>query len=456
MISLRIKWFASLVVCGLLWPCVGSALGPHELLILANGSQPDSIEVAKAYARLRSVPDSNIIVLRMSAWDPKKSVAISAAEFTRLIWTPAMHAAKARGIDDHILAWAYSTHFPIRIATQPPISLQGLTFVRNHMPTAKAIAEGTYASPLFAGPDGPKGNGYGPQTFDASKQLLREEMPLPSIALGYTGPRGNTKAEVLSCLRTGTFADATRPEGSVYFVTSENIRSRCRQWQFPSSASGLRKAGINAVVGTSFPEGKRDVIGIMMGEPTVKPETVGRFLPGCFAEHLTSTAAMFDLNAQTKLSRWIARGATASAGAVWEPMSIWAKFPNARIFNHYGAGCTLIESFYQSVRCPLQSMLVGEPLAAPWAPEASLSINGIKKGERVKTPCSIGRRLSTKPGVYFNRTIYLVDGLVVGDGSSFELDPARLDPGRHTLRVVAYRTGFVRSQIFEVMTFHTE
>ncbi|MBT3194620.1 MAG: TIGR03790 family protein, partial [Verrucomicrobia bacterium] len=402
-------------------PLGAVALGPHEILVLANGSQPDSIEVAKAYARMRQVPAENVVVLNMSAWDPLKSLAISPAEFTRLIWSQAVRTTVSRGVNDHILAWVYSTHFPIRISTQPPVSLQGLTFVRNQMPTSKEIAGGTYVSPLFAGPDGPKANGYGPQTLDTARRLLREEMPLPSITLGYTGPRGNTKAEVLKCLRTGVRSDASQPQGSVYFVTSEDIRSKCRQWQFPTAARGLKSAGVRAVVGDEvFPEDKSDVIGVMMGSASVDPSIVGRFLPGAFAEHLTSAAAAFDSKNQTKLSRWIAHGATASAGAVCEPFSIWAKFPNARIFNHYATGCTLIESFYQSVRCPLQVMFVGEPLAAPWAPSASVALDGIENGELIKEPRTIGRSIVAEPGVYFSRTLYLLDGRMAHEGRAFE------------------------------------
>jgi len=443
-------------VCGVFLSPVAMALGPHEVLVLANGGEVDSIEVAKTYARLRKIPDSNIVMLRLPNWKADLPPVMSPQDFTRLIWAPAVQAAKARGIHEHILAWVYSTHFPIRIDTQPPVSLQGLTFMRNHMPESKVIGDGSYVSPIFSGPDKPRGSTYGPQSFDSMRQLLREEMPLPCMALGYTGPRGNTKAEVISCLETGARSDATHPTGTVYFVTSEDVRSRCRQWQFPLAAVGLRHAGLGAVIGDAFPEGKRDVIGIMMGSRTVTPSSVGRFVPGSMAEHLTSLAACFDNGSQTKMSRWIAAGVTATAGTVWEPMSIWAKFPNARFFSHYASGCTMIESFYQSIRCPLQIMMIGDPLAAPWAPKATLRIEGIEDRELIDAPRSIDVRLGTVPGVSFRRIVYMVDGLVRGKGASFTLDPDGLASGTHELRVVAYRIGFVRSQVFDVKMFRIE
>jgi hypothetical protein len=56
----------------------------------------------------------------------------------------------------------------------------------------------------------------------------------------------------------------------------------------------------------------------------------------------------------------------------------------------------------------------------------------------------------------FSKFVYLVDGQVKGSGDNFILDPAGLSPGEHKLRVVAYRSGFVRSQIFDIKTFRTK
>ena len=46
-------------------------------------------------------------------------------------------------------------------------------------------------------------------------------MPLPSMALGYMGEKGNTQDEILSCLRRGVASDGTHPSGTVYFVAPD-------------------------------------------------------------------------------------------------------------------------------------------------------------------------------------------------------------------------------------------
>jgi len=40
-------------------------------------------------------------------------------------------AIRERGLSDHILAWAYSIDLPVRVRTDPLVSITGLTFVRN-------------------------------------------------------------------------------------------------------------------------------------------------------------------------------------------------------------------------------------------------------------------------------------------------------------------------------------
>jgi uncharacterized protein (TIGR03790 family) len=454
------KLLYSLILPVLLLQHANSALGlgPHEVLLLANSAAPESVEIAKTYTKLRGIPASNLLLLNLPEYKNGKNVAISLAGFTDKIWRPATKAMRARQIDDHILAWVYSTHFPTRTKNRPIISVQGLTFLRNHVPPPRDAGDALYVSPLFVGPAAPRANSYSPKSFDVAKQFLREEMPLPSMMLGYIGPRGNTKAEILNCLKTGLWSDGTQPKGTVYFVTSGDVRSRCRQWEFPATVAGLRNAKVKALISTKFPAGQRDIIGLMQGKANIDTSQIGHFLPGAMAEHLTSYGGAFDINMQTKISSWIKAGATASSGTVCEPMSNWRKFPHARFFNHYSHGATMIESFYLSIRCPLQLLIIGEPLAAPWAqkPFTKLDINGFTENELLTAPRKIDLRIMTEPGIIFNKFVYLVDGIKVGEGREFKLDPAGLAAGKHTLRAVAYRAGFVRSQVFGTKTFRIE
>ena len=90
-------------------------------------------------------------------------------------------------------------------------------------------------------------------------------------------------------------------------------------------------------------------------------------LPGAIAEHLTSFGAHFGTPGQTKLSEFLRYGAAGSSGTVMEPLALHQKFPNPMVHSFYAEGCSLAESYYQSVWGPYQLLVVGDGLAQPFA-----------------------------------------------------------------------------------------
>jgi len=430
-----------------------AAMGPHELLVLANENSEGSVTIARRYMEWRRIPPSNLVLLKLPAPYAEGQTGMGLDEFKRLILNPASKAVRQRGIDDHILAWVYSTGFPTRIDTPERISILGATFLRGEPPVAEAILKAQYASPLFAGPEWLRGTISAPQTFDQYAKWINRDMPLPSMMLGYTGERGNTGEEVASALWKGVQSDRTHPTGTVYFVTTGDKRSPCREWQYEGAKRELAQKGVAAVVTASFPEGKRDVLGLMTGTASVKPGRVKGYVPGSLAEHLTSFAGAFEQASQSKMSLWIRDGATLSAGTVTEPRAMYHKFPTARFYVYYAQGCTAIESFYQALRCPLQILLLGDPLASPWAVSDEVVLAELPVAP-VSVPFVVSALLKrSDPMRFYSRYLWLVDGRVVGEGKRLQIETAGLTPGAHQLRVVAYSTGLVRHQIFAVEEF---
>lgn len=429
------------------------ALGPHEVLVIANRHESESVQLAKAYVEMRSIPKVNLIKVDLGETVSGSAVSFSREVFTERIWEPVHEVMRERGLDSHILAWVYSTHIPFRVETEPFVSLQGITFVRNQLPPPQAITDGSYRSPIFRGPDRPGGNRFASSSFDMDRRALNEKIPIPSMSLGYIGPNGNTKEEILAMLNQGIKADGTHPTGTVYYVVSDDIRSSIREWQFKSAVEELQQRGVFAVITNAMPEKADSVLGIMSGRAVVDPERVGRIIPGAMAEHLTSFAGAFDKPTQTKLSRWIAAGATGSAGAVDEPMSVFTKFPNARFFKHYQTGCTMMESFYYSIQSPMQLIIVGDPLCTPWRPEASMHLQGLEQGHTLSKVTTITPLVETSSRIVFRDFHYFLNGRPVAKGAFYRLNPENLPQGTHTLRVVAYSTGLLRHQVFTTVSF---
>ena len=117
----------------------------------------------------------------------------------------------------------------------------------------------------------------------------------------------------------------------------------------------------------------------------------------------------------------------------------------------------MMESFFQSIRCPLQVLLIGDPLARPWAPtNETLRVQGLGPEKEGGVYREIGAngflkvRADAKSGFgcTYKKFLYLLDGKTVGRDQELYLDMSRISAGLHKLRVIAYSTGLIKNQIF--------
>jgi hypothetical protein len=92
------------------------------------------------------------------------------------------------------------------------------------------------------------------------------------------------------------------------------------------------------------------------------------FVPGAIADSMTSFGGIiFGANSQTNLLAFINAGAAGSYGTVVEPQDDTQKFPNPQDYFYQARGFSLAESYYQSINAPFLGLIVGEPLAQPFA-----------------------------------------------------------------------------------------
>ena len=110
------------------------ALAPHEVVVLINDVSPASVEVGELYVKLRGVPRQNVVHLDILPSDLAGGWSISPARFRKLIWRPVTKALARRKLNGHVLAWVYSVGFPTGVSTVPPVSIQGMTFLRGEEP----------------------------------------------------------------------------------------------------------------------------------------------------------------------------------------------------------------------------------------------------------------------------------------------------------------------------------
>ena len=415
------------------------AIGPHEIVLVVNDDSMDSILLGKVYKRLRSIPDSNVIRLSLpkTVYDGV-STDISPDDFTTYIWKPLTAKIKDAGIDLQVLACVYSCGFPTCVTSSPPLSITGLTFLRNKPVPPEQVKDGRYLSELFSGPSNASSPMSPSATLDYERNRLLEDMPFPAMMLGFTGKNGATLDELIASLERSAAADFTSPKGTFFFAVNDDVRSTCRRWEYELAAAAIRKFPDQVVtVSTNLPTASDfPLVGFMTGNRTVDTAAL-TFAPGAYADNLTSFGAAFFTPDHTKVTQWLKSGAAFSSGTVVEPYAIWTKFANACVFVHSLAGCSAIESIYQSVSSPLQLLPVGDPLSKPWAPrlEPVVTIPNGPLSAMVEMSASVK---DEDPGTFL-RFNWLVDGKIVGSGRTIVWNSRSVGNGVHAIRVVVRR-----------------
>ena len=461
--------------------------GPENLFLVVNASSPDSVAVANAYAALRGIPPINVLML---PWRESTESA-SIATFRSDLLDPVLQAIDGRRLAPQIDCVVYSSDFPWRIdfaeelpesfKTQqlhkyPSGSLTGMTMLYGAVRSGQGPVwldpqSNRYWRPLDAegvpkSTDGFRGwHRYGQQgevTEGTGNRYLL------SVMLGVTAGRGNSVAEIVRGLEASAAADGTRPPGTIYFVTNDDVRSKTRSPAFPPIVRALEALGVNAeIVSGVLPSAKRDVAGLMTGSPTFDWATSkSTIVPGAICENLTSLGAVFTETAgQTPLSVFIRAGAAGSSGTVIEPYALQEKFPHPSIHVHYARGATLAEAFYQSVQAPYQLLVVGDPLCRPWATIPQVQVVMAESGKGLVANDTLSGRIELVPqGTVARRTssgadsavtasidhfTLFVDGVQLArcrPGERLPLDTAQLADGYHELRVVAAESSSVQSQ----------
>ncbi len=279
-----------------------------------------------------------------------------------------------------------------------------------------------------------------------------------STMLAYTGTRGNSFSEIMSYLTAAASSDASQPDGTVYLLENSNVRSTTRQPLFPTTLIELARRERKGEVlykGSDkqngiLPLAKTDVIGAVVGYNSYEWEkTNSRLLPGAIAESLTSYGGHFNIAKQTKLTEFLRHGAAGSSGAVAEPFSFQEKFPVPMIHAWYADGCSLAESFYQSIKVPYQLIIVGDPLARPFAAFADIKLQSPQLMHAWAGVVTIEADIQPAPGKAVSKVEFWVDGQYQFDvpvNEAFSWDTRSVADGSHDIRLVAIEDSVIETR----------
>lgn len=216
---------------------------------------------------------------------------------------------------------------------------------------------------------------------------------LPSCMLAVTRGAGTSVDEAIEYLTIATKADNSFPEGTFYFTSTSDVRTKTRLAGAVEAVAYLHALGQQAdLVTTKLPEGKADVLGVTFGTAGYDwARTNSTLLPGAIGDNLTSTSGVMQGSSQTVLTELLKAGAAIASGTVTEPYALQFKFPLPLIHAFYAEGYSAIEAYYLSVASPYQLLIVGDPLCQPFAKQPAETI----RGQAIKIKGADGIALTT-------------------------------------------------------------
>jgi len=442
--------------------------GPENVFVVVNSASWASQAVANQFVQLRHIPPNNVFYID---WDGGFE-GIEVEAFRQKILAPVLTNIDLRKLGDQIDYIVYSSDFPYDVnlsgdlggqqtAPQltPNASISSATYMWQSLFTRNGALIGVRTNAYMRAAEGRKVDspshgfrswyGWGPkgELLEAGGQRY-----MLSTMLGMTSGRGNSVGEVIRYLRRAAEADGTRPKGTIYYMRNDDVRSTVRAGGFPDAAEELEKLGVAAqVLPGVLPPSRPDVQGAMTGIAEFNWVGSGSTIrAGAIVENFTSLGGMLTEEApQTPLTEFLRQGAAGSSGTIIEPYAIQDKFPVPAMQVHYARGCSLAESYYQSVFGPFQLLIVGDPLCRPWANIAKVHVDGVKakdtlKGQVVLKPAA---ELPHEGSVaHFE---LFVDGRRTARcdaAAELELDTTVLPDGFHELRIVAIEAGPIESQ----------
>ena len=357
---------AGLLAAGAAW-AGGSGL---NVIVVVNQNSTNSLQLGNDYCERRGVPPQNL--LRMTGWTGG-SINWSPGDFQTYLLNPLLAMIASRGLTNQAEFVLLSMDIPYRVTD--------------------GTGQNSTTSALFYGfkTNGPPVVGYASCSLpdNSSNSYAYSELPF-SLARPNTAATNSFLAMMLTdnnlagaenILNRGVAADFSYPTQTVYLAKTSDVARNVRFVEFDNSVFENQVAGNDAVArietdSTAF----TNLFGLMTGLWNFSLAT-NAFVAGGVSDTLTSFGGyILESSSQTPLLAFLEAGASGSYGTVVEPCNYTQKFPDPVDYFYQTRGFSLAEAYYQSVLNPFQGLMVGEPLAAPFARPGSAGWSSLTNG----------------------------------------------------------------------------
>jgi len=340
-----------------------------NVAVVVNQNSTNSVQLGNYYCERRGVPPQNLLRINWTGGNGMWN----RANFETNLLNPLTAMLASRSLTNQVDYVVLSMDIPYQV-----IDTNGMNAT---------------TAALFYGfkPDGCSNNcpaGYpscnlpdaSSNAYAASEGIFRQTPPIAASSNSWlvTMLTSSNLAQAQAIIDRGVASDSTFPAQMTWLAKTSDTARNVRYVEFDNTIFDERVTGDFAVLRTNLdsPYGLTNLLGYQTGLYgfTILTNT---FVPGAIADSLTSYAGIiFGNNDQTTLLVFLNAGASGSYGTVVEPCNWPQKFPSPQDYFYQARGFTLAECYYLSLANPYQGLIVGEPLAAPFArPPAGAWVN---------------------------------------------------------------------------------
>lgn len=335
-----------------------------NVVVVVNTNSSNSLQLGNYYCEQRGVPPQNVLRIGWTG----NNVNWTRASFETVLRAPLDAMLASRQLTNQIDFVLLSMDIPYRVTNSTE------TVNNNVNATTAALFYGFKNNPAdpmqFCSLPGGSASAYA-----GSEGIFRQTPPVSPSSNSWLVMMltSSNLAQANAVVDRGVASDYSFPTQRVYLAESDDRLRNVRLHLNDDALLEVRLRGQPPILRTNVnsPNGLGLATGYQNGIQVVDL-SASAFVPGAMADNLTSFGGwLFENSGHTDALDFLNAGATASYGTIIEPCAYFAKFPSPRNFYYQARGFSIAESYYLSVTNPYQGILIGEPLAAPFAVPAS-------------------------------------------------------------------------------------
>ena len=376
-----------------------------NVVVVVNQNSTNSVQLGNYYREARQVPPQNYLRIN---WPLANGVADwNTNDFNTYLLNPLLSLLSARQLTNQIDCVVLSMDIPYRIS-------DASTTTPNSTSSALFYGYKPDSVPWQNCPIAPGSTNY----YAGSECIFRLTPPISATSNSFlvTMITSSNLALAKQIVDGGVASDSAFPTQTVYLAKSTDVDRNVRYVLFDNAIFNTRLRGNYSMqrVDAYGLSGLGSIFGAETGAYNYGLSGVS-FVPGSLADNLTSWGGLLsgDPSGQLSVLALLAIGAAGSYGTVFEPCNYLQKFPSPQNYFYQARGFSLAECYYLSVTNPYEGVLVGEPLAAPFAQPASGSWGNLPSNAWLSGTTNLSLQFNAKdPAHPVQQVDLFVDGLL--------------------------------------------